>query len=294
MTTQIRNTILCLTAVVALVAMSAVPAFAHHKEGHDNGKAADDGATAEEETTTSDDGMTNEEQAATSGQTESRDERDARSRTQATNPDPEPSRAPDSTKGPLECGDYSQEDNGPYDHDSCDTTSGQHGGDGNGKCAGCTGKADDKSPGGQSRNDNNNGYECDHNGGVGKGNPPHARCSVEPPSVDELCPAGSTNAGMPIDQVESCDEEVEGEVIERCPIGTARAGQPMDDLEDCDVKRRDDRVLPRVIVGTPPDGEDNPLGAILPFTGAGDLYFAIALGLLLIVAGGVGMRLRKN
>ena len=285
MTTHIRNTILCLAAVVALVAVTAVPAFAHHKDGHESGQAAEEGTTTEEETT---------EQEATSGQTESSDDRFARSRTQESNPDPEPSTAPGSTKGPLECPDYSERDNGTYDHDSCDTTSGQHGSEGNGKCAGCTGKADDKSPGGQYRNDNNNGYECDHNGGVGKGNPPHARCPVEPPTIVELCPANSAFPGVPRSSVESCFEDVEGEVVKRCPAGTDRAGKPMKDLEDCDVRGIKDSVLPRVIREAPPATEPNALGAVLPCTGAGDLYFAIALGLLLIVAGSLGMKLRKN
>lgn len=278
MTNQIRNTILCLTAVVALVAMSAVPAFAHHKDGHENSKAAEDEST---------------EQEATSGQTDSEEGSAGTRSEREPDPDPTPSTAPGSTKGPLECPDYSEEENGPYDHDSCDTTSGQHGSDGNEKCAGCTGKADDKSPGGQSRNDHNNGYECDHNGGVGKGNPPHARCPQEPPVTTELCPEGSDRAGVPINLVESCDD-VEGEVVKRCPPGTDRAGKPMKDLQDCDVRGMTDRVLPRVIRPGPLAPEPNPLGAVLPFTGAGDLYFAIALGLLLIIAGSVGMKLRKN
>lgn len=38
---------------------------------------------------------------------------------------------------------------------------------------GSVGNADDKNPGGQSKDDDNNGYECDNNNGVGKGNPAH-------------------------------------------------------------------------------------------------------------------------
>ena len=96
-------------------------------------------------------------------------------------PDPVQTQSPPSTNGPGSCPGYSQGSGGPYDHDNCDGSQGQHGNGGNGKCAGCTGKADDKSPGGQFPGDHNNGYECDHNKGVGKGNPAHSRCANTPP-----------------------------------------------------------------------------------------------------------------
>jgi hypothetical protein len=50
-------------------------------------------------------------------------------------------------------------------------------------CAGCVGKADDKSPGGQTLDgsDPNAGYECDTNKGVGPGNPAHTGCLIIPP-----------------------------------------------------------------------------------------------------------------
>jgi hypothetical protein len=58
-------------------------------------------------------------------------------------------------------------------------------GNGDGKatgrpCAGCVGKADDKNPRGQRPNgsDSNNGYECDGNKGIGKGNPAHTGCTA--------------------------------------------------------------------------------------------------------------------
>ena len=39
---------------------------------------------------------------------------------------------------------------------------------------GTVGNADVKTPGGQSVDDHNNGYTCDGNKGVGKGNPAHS------------------------------------------------------------------------------------------------------------------------
>jgi hypothetical protein len=70
---------------------------------------------------------------------------------------------------------------GGYDS-TCDGSASQNG-NGNGTasgkpCAGCVGNADDKNPKGQAPNgsDHNNGYECDGNNGVGKGNPAHSGC----------------------------------------------------------------------------------------------------------------------
>ena len=58
-------------------------------------------------------------------------------------------------------------------------------------CAGCVGKADNKNPKGQAPSgpvDDNAGYECDRNQGIGQGNPAHTGCS---PST----PGGSTPGG---------------------------------------------------------------------------------------------------
>lgn len=73
-----------------------------------------------------------------------------------------------------DCGDY------------CSTSDGTPSGNGNGNgaensnkpCAGCVGNADDKNPPGQFKDgdDPNNGYECDGNSGVARGNPAHSGC----------------------------------------------------------------------------------------------------------------------
>ena len=112
---------------------------------------------------------------------------------QPTEPDPEPSPSRAASR-PGECydnpnnsGGGGANSSGDYDS-SCDKSAGDHGSGGNGKCAGCDGKADYKNPQGQYKNDHNNGYECDHNGGVGKGNPAHSRCKR--PTTTTPCPAG--------------------------------------------------------------------------------------------------------
>ena len=293
--------ILSIIAALALSAFLAVPALAHHKDGHDNGSGSEPEAAPEEQTSEE---QTSEEDASEESSEQSTDERSrtgyrtGTSGTREPEPDPTPSQTDPSNKGPADCDDYSQEDNGPYDHDSCDGTQGMNGSDGNGKCAGCTGKADDKSPGGQSRNDHNNGYECDNNGGVGKGNPPHARCPIEPPPTvcltncvppANVCPPGTDMAGLPPGP-NGCD--VEKRIDKVCPPGTDRAGEDMTNLKDCD-----DEVLPNVItrrvqpVGPRPEVQ---AGAVLPFTGAGSVTTFAALGFLLIGLGALSLRARKT
>jgi len=125
-------------------------------------------------------------------------------------------------------------------------------------------------------------------------------CNLPPTAV---CPAGTDMAGLPVDSVESCnDDDVLGNVLKRCPSGPF-AGMPYMNEKDCDlVGGREDEVLPKVIRGNSgPSGVQGAVdtavgavGAVLPFTGAGDLYFAIALGMLLIAAGSIAMRLRRT
>jgi hypothetical protein len=67
--------------------------------------------------------------------------------------------------------------------DGSPSMNGNGGGQATGKpCAGCVGKADNKNPPGQEKTNPmgtfpNNGYECDHNNGIGKTNPAHTGCT---------------------------------------------------------------------------------------------------------------------
>jgi hypothetical protein len=86
--------------------------------------------------------------------------------------------------GPLKgCDQAAPGPGGPYDS-TCDGSpsgNGNGGGNAGGKpCAGCVGSADDKNPPGQlpGPQDNNNGYECDGNSGIAKGNPAHSGCAA--------------------------------------------------------------------------------------------------------------------
>ena len=112
---------------------------------------------------------------------------------------------------------------GPYDstRDGSASQNGKGDGKAAGKpCAGCVGKADNKNPAGQmpGGSDNNAGYECDRNQGVGQGNPAHtsctesvptpspsctASCSPPPPSCTESCSPPSPSCTEPCSSEES-------------------------------------------------------------------------------------------
>jgi hypothetical protein len=84
----------------------------------------------------------------------------------------------------------------------CSTSDGSPSRNGNGTgaakgkpCAGCVGKADNKNPKGQAPDgsDHNNGYECDGNHGVGRGNPAHSGC--RPASGSDGGSTGGSSGG---------------------------------------------------------------------------------------------------
>ena len=89
---------------------------------------------------------------------------------------------------------------GPYDPNGVGEPSGNGNGDGNatGKpCAGCVGNADSKNPPGQlpGPDDANNGYECDANPGIARGNPAHSSCSTSTTST--TIPETTTSTTVP-------------------------------------------------------------------------------------------------
>ena len=152
-----------LLALITIVWMTAAtPALAHHRDGH--GKGSDGGGV-------SSGGGTSGKQGA---------------------PDPEPVQDEEqASRGNNDCSRAEAGKAGGDYESTCDGTVGRNGGSGNGKCAGCDGGADNKNPPGQSKNDHNNGYECDNNSGVAKGNPAHSRCKAPPEEPEETCPDGS-------------------------------------------------------------------------------------------------------
>jgi len=100
--------------------------------------------------------------------------------------------------------------NNPYKstRDGSPSLNGNGNGNATGKpCAGCVGKADNKNPPGQEQSDPmgtfpNNGYECDHNNGIGKTNPAHTGCTGTPPvaptTTVPVGPTTTTSTTLPL------------------------------------------------------------------------------------------------
>lgn len=169
-------------------------------------------------------------------------------------------------------------------------------GEGDGKatgrpCAGCVGKADDKNPRGQRPNgsDSNNGYECDGNKGIAKGNPAHTGCTpatTESGSVrtPDGAPAAPAPAAPPVTVAPATPTKVVPQVAgvkHTAPAaGFSRAleGQA--------------GVTPQVL-GTRFERAAAPRGGTLPFTGGSSLellFAALAFVLTGVVVTRTGMR----
>jgi hypothetical protein len=303
-------------AFFAFLLLSAPSASAHHKTGHEtgNGDAATIDTSTEDSTEGS--GTSGETEGTTaaasesietpsgsvSGTTETSSSSSKNSTSSAStsssngkgggsdkpyDPDPVHEPTPPATAGPSSCPSYDDGDAGPYDNKNCNGTQGLHGNGGNGKCAGCTGKADDKWPGGQNVGDHNNGYECDHNGGIGKGNPAHSRCASPPPpgpcvddpntEQDECNPPGPCVDDPKTEQDECnppqpCVDDMDTEQDE-CNPPQPCVDNPETKKDECNPPPKppkdDDDVLGRIVPNDegPPDLV-NPNRPVLPFTGA--------------------------
>jgi hypothetical protein len=150
---------------------------------------------------------------------------------------------------------------------------GNGGGNATGKpCAGCVGKADNKNPPGQEKTNPsgtfpNNGYECDHNNGIGKSNPAHTGCTssggtdcTTNPTAPECTPGGGN--GCVATAANNFCTDVLGEKVTKTPTGPT-SGVPTSVLGE--------RVT------------QSPTGA-LPFTGA-DIALMTALAAMTVLTG---------
>jgi hypothetical protein len=161
-----------------------------------------------------------------------------------------------------------------------------------GHLAGTEGKADNKNPLGQAPNgtDDNRGYECDQNPGIGNGNPAHTTCmqvsgTETPPGGHETPPGGhETPPG---------GHETPPGGHETPPGGV----KPTSEEKAAEV------IHPSVVPPTPPSGAivtPPPIGAITPappgtpavtappvgelaFTGPGRLWLALVGASLVLV-----------
>lgn len=165
-----------------------------------------------------------------------------------------------------DCSDTESEETGYF----CGTTRDQPSGNGkgDGEAVGKPyqahqGKADNKNPPGQSENDANNGYECDGNEGIAKGNPAHTSCV--PPEQNDDGGGGSVGG---VDTV--APPEVAG--VDRVvpPVGVELIRPPAD--------------APQVLPGA----------AVLPATGATAAMTALSAVAFVLLALGSGALLYRR
>jgi hypothetical protein len=203
--------------------------------------------------------------------------------------------------------------------DGSPSLNGNGGGKSTGKpCAGCVGKADNKNPPGQAPNgsDRNNGYECDGNHGIGKGNPAHTACKPTTPPKDCLGVVNGHATAAQCNPPKDCLGVVNGHAT------AAQCNPPKDCLgvvnghataADCVTTGGGGNpatgpvVTPVVgpgpvppLVGgagapaTAPVGGGSGAPAALPFTGSNAALMAEGAALLLLAGLGVVMLARKR
>lgn len=272
-----------LIAVVAILLGAQSPAWAHHKDGHENGPSEqaeeDAGSETADESSTSEAGSEEDgDDAAGDGATDDSSDRWSSYRTRVSNDREREATTTTTTTSSTnpggqicdgsprpDSGDGANQSGHPYES-NCQ---GLPSGNGQGKarpCAGCVGDADDKFPPGQApdASDHNNGYECDGNEGIAKTNPAHTGCDIPPPpSV--------------------CDANPETEMIEPCISGNPPNPPKRPPVPPGPPRR--DIVLPRPPLRfNPPDVVRNVPPGILPVTGGSPLAFLV-LGLGMIGTG---------
>jgi hypothetical protein len=267
-------------SVIALVALMATPALAHHNDGHDNGPGSsndrsdstasdhDGDADSDSNTAYTEDNDTNDggtpNNVADEGDNAHPSGKDRSVEHGGSNNQGKSESNPDDSKGPMRYEGALGDDkpNGPGGTDLADQ-------DGNNGCG------------------NDDDFDDDNNGWCGK---PKTTTPAPAPSV---APVPSVAPA-----VEVAPAAVEGKV---CPKDTDFAGRPMERFEDCN----DDDVLgvliqkatPKVLGGPPVQvasaGTSAAKGAVLPFTG-GDVTIFLALGLALIAIGALTLKVRTD
>ena len=213
--------------------------------------------------------------------------------------------------------------------DGSPSANGNGGGDAKGKpCAGCVGKADNKNPPGQEKTNPmgtfpNNGYECDNNNGIGKGNPAHTGCQgTTPPPCDDTVEDCDGGEGECDATVEDCDGG-EGEcdaTVEDCDGGEGECDATVEDcdggegecdatVEDCDGGEDSDCIPTEAndfcseVEGNQQHNNGNPPEVLgertvrtpqaLPFTGSSTGLLLGVAGLMLALGGGLVLAGRR-
>ena len=277
------SSIVSALTVLGLLVFMVSPALAHHKADHTQGQGQsednsnqagavsdhDGDADSSESTTYTEDNDSNDYDNGTSEANNIADEgdnahpsgKDRSVENGGSGTQGKSESNPDDSKGPMRYEGAIGDDkaNGPGGTDRADQ-------DGNNGCG------------------NDDDFDDDNNGHCGRPAAPVTPTRSEtPPTVlpsteVKVCPLGTDRAGQPMATIEDCNDEVLGRVDNANPV------------------ERDDDVLGVQIRNANPTVAAAPAavkGAVLPFTGAGDIYSVTAIALLLLAAGMVILKLKK-
>ena len=278
---SISSSVIALLSVIALVALMATPALAHHKADHTQGGGNDAAAsddTASDDTASDHDGDADSD--SSTAYTEDNDTNDGGTpnnvadgeRYEGDNAHPsgkdrsvesggsgtqgKSESNPDDSKGPMryegELG--ADKPNGPGGTDLADQ-------DGNNGCG------------------NDDDFDDDNNGHCGrkkdttapvKVSVPEEEPIVQPATIEKVCPATTDFPGKAMDSLKDCNKDIVLGLVITNPATPKVQAAPLAQAAPAGV-----------------------LGAVLPFTG-GDVTSFLALGLGLIALGALALRIRST
>ena len=155
-----------------------------------------------------------------------------------------------------------------------------------GHLAGTEGKADNKNPLGQAPNgtDDNRGYECDENPGIGNGNPAHTTCESTP-GGNENPPGGNGNPPGGNGNPPGGSDRPPGGDVKPDVTSATRTPRSFGEELPAVLRAPDEATVPAVVVDAPADVPAPPPGGQLARTGSSTGWLA-ALGFALVAMGG--------
>lgn len=286
-------------AATVLVGVGAVgPVYAVDDSADDQATSSQGRQTSQEKKAEKTEETESTETESTETESTDPDHTDGTAATEGDVDGEQPESTADQNDGGANSYDCEEGPEGPYcgTERTEDSANGKGDGDATGRPgAGTVGKADNKNPRGQEPgpSDANNGYECDGNEGIAKGNPAHTGCTDGAPEEEPaqvVCPQGAT-----MNAEGEC--VVPAEADGTCPVdATMEEGEclvpPLSVDQVAGVQAERSAVLGAQAVNRAPVAVA-PAAGILPATGAGEYTLALVAGVGLLATGGVLLARRR-
>jgi LPXTG-motif cell wall-anchored protein len=300
---QIKHRVLRLAAAVTvstfLVAGAVAPVAATEtagEQGDDTTTSSHGRQAAQERKAERTQDETDETETADSEQDDATvDHTDGNASTEGDVDGEQPESTADENDGGANSYDCEEGPEGPYcgTERTEDSANGAGDGEATGRPgAGTVGKADNKNPRGQEPgpSDSNNGYECDGNEGIAKGNPAHTGCTDGEP-VEMTCPEGATmnDEGECVGPAEAdgtCPEDATMNDDGECVV-------PATEVAGAEAETGTEVLGVQAERAATDEAALAPASGILPATGAGDYALIILAGVGLLGAGGVLLARRR-